>query len=99
MTSLCRFKNFVLIIKLIEIINADMTNVSISRMFRGKMRTNTCRIILLTSLVWLVVDVVLLMKYADFFGSVEKRAGEYDVEVRKYNYFLTVLVGHCFKTN
>lgn len=61
-----------------------MTNVSISRMFRGKMRTNTCRIILLTSLVWLVVDVVLLMRYADFFNSVEKRAGEYDVEVRNF---------------
>lgn len=59
-----------------------MTNVSISRMFRGKMRTNTCRIILLTSLVWLVVDVVLLMRYADFFNSVDKRTGEYDVEVR-----------------
>ncbi|XP_037051693.1 polypeptide N-acetylgalactosaminyltransferase 5 isoform X1 [Bradysia coprophila] len=61
-----------------------MTNVSISRMFRGKMRTNTCRIILLTSLVWLVVDVVLLMRYADFFNNVDKRSGEYDVEVPKH---------------
>lgn len=65
-----------------------MTNVSISRMFRGKMRTNTCRIILLTSLVWLVVDVVLLMRYADFFNSVDKRSGEYDVEVGKVTNFI-----------
>lgn len=78
-----------------------MTNVSISRMFRGKMRTNTCRIILLTSLVWLVVDVVLLMKYADFFNNVDKRAGEYDVEVRYYTLFLylTRLSSTCLLCN
>ncbi|XP_058125321.1 polypeptide N-acetylgalactosaminyltransferase 5 isoform X2 [Anopheles ziemanni] len=42
-----------------------MTNVSLSRMFRGKFRTNTCRIVVLTSLVWLLIDVILIVKYAD----------------------------------
>lgn len=73
-------------------IDADMTNVNISRMFRGKMRSNTCRIILLTSLVWLVVDVVLLMRYADFFNNVDKRSGEYDVEVSHLTFFFFVLL-------
>lgn len=66
-------------------VNANMTNVFLSRMFRGKMRTNTCRIIVLTSIVWLLIDVVLLLHYADFFGvangDTAKRTGEYDVEV------------------
>uniref|UniRef100_A0A182IBL7 Uncharacterized protein n=2 Tax=gambiae species complex TaxID=44542 RepID=A0A182IBL7_ANOAR len=34
-------------------------------MFRGKIRTNTCRIVVLTSLVWLLIDVILIVKYAD----------------------------------
>lgn len=42
-----------------------MTTVSLSRMFRGKFRTNTCRIVVLTSLVWLLIDVILIVKYAD----------------------------------
>lgn len=62
-----------------------MTNVVLSRMFRGKMRTNTCRIVILTSIVWLLIDVVLLLHYAEFFGvnnsDTAKRTGEYDVEV------------------
>lgn len=59
-----------------------MTKGNFTRMFRSKLRTNTCRIILLTSLVWLLIDVILLMHYADFFGGgVGKKAGEYDVEV------------------
>lgn len=70
-----------------------MTNVVLSRMFRGKMRTNTCRIIVLTSIVWLLIDVVLLLHYAEFFGVANsytaKRTGEYDVEVR---------IAYCFDT-
>uniref|UniRef100_A0A182NTD6 Uncharacterized protein n=1 Tax=Anopheles dirus TaxID=7168 RepID=A0A182NTD6_9DIPT len=42
-----------------------MSTVSFSRMFRGKFRTNTCRIVVLTSLVWLLIDVILIVKYAD----------------------------------
>lgn len=63
-----------------------MTNVIVSRMCRGKMRTNTCRIVILTSIVWLLIDVILLMHYMDIIGpgSTGKRAGEYDVEVNKY---------------
>lgn len=36
-----------------------------SRMFRGKLRMSTCRIILITSLAWLLIDVILIMKYSD----------------------------------
>ncbi|XP_063537229.1 polypeptide N-acetylgalactosaminyltransferase 5 isoform X2 [Cydia strobilella] len=38
-------------------------------MFRSKIRIHTCRIILLTSLVWLLVDVVLLTLYSDCIGD------------------------------
>lgn len=48
-------------------------------MLRGKFRTNTCRIIILTSLVWLLVDVIIIMNYTA--NYTEKRKGEYDVEV------------------
>lgn len=63
-------------------INEIMTNVTLSRMFRGKVRSNTCRIIILTSIVWLLVDVVVLMHYVDLFSSnTGRRTGEYEVEV------------------
>ncbi|XP_052563710.1 polypeptide N-acetylgalactosaminyltransferase 5 [Culex pipiens pallens] len=65
-----------------------MTNINYSRMFRGKIRTNTCRIVLLTSLVWLLIDVILIMNYADCLGGSSwlcKRPGEYDVEVSHPN--------------
>lgn len=62
-----------------------MTNVTLSRMFRGKVRSNTCRIIILTSIVWLLIDVVVLMRYADLFNSSSsstgRKPGEYEVEV------------------
>lgn len=59
-----------------------MTVVPCSRMFRGNLRSNTCRIVVLTSLVWLVVDVVLLLRYADYFADpTAKRLGEFDVAV------------------
>lgn len=38
---------------------------SYTRMFRGRIRMSTCRIILITSLAWLLVDVILIMKYTD----------------------------------
>lgn len=40
-----------------------------TRMFRGKMRMSTCRIILITSLAWLLIDVILIMKYTDGLNS------------------------------
>lgn len=59
-----------------------MTNVTLSRMLRGKVRSNTCRIIILTSIVWVLVDIVILMHYVDLFGdSTGRRSGEYEVEV------------------
>lgn len=53
-------------------------------MFRGKIRSNTCRIIILTSLVWVVVDIILIARYSECIGPDGwrcKRPGEYDVEV------------------
>lgn len=67
-----------------SISNATMTNVTLSRMFRGKVRSNTCRIIILTSIVWLLIDVVVLMRYVNVFSSSNdtgRRQGEYEVEV------------------
>ncbi|XP_037906931.1 polypeptide N-acetylgalactosaminyltransferase 5 isoform X2 [Hermetia illucens] len=61
-----------------------MTTLSFSRMFRGKIRSNTCRIIILTSLVWVVVDIILIARYSECIGPDGwrcKRPGEYDVEI------------------
>lgn len=61
-----------------------MTNVILSRMLRGKVRSNTCRIIILTSIVWVLVDIVILMHYVGLFGpadTIGRRPGEYEVEV------------------
>lgn len=70
-----------------------MTALTCSRMFRGNLRSNTCRIVVLTSLVWLIVDVVLLLRYADYFADpTAKRPGEYDVAVG----VLCVCVCACF---
>lgn len=56
-----------------------MTN---TRMFRGRIRMSTCRIILITSLAWLLIDVIIIMKYTDTLGSgLFKRSNEYNVEV------------------
>lgn len=38
-------------------------------MFRGKLRLNTCKVIILTSIVWIFIYVVILMKHANFFNS------------------------------
>ncbi|XP_026466118.1 polypeptide N-acetylgalactosaminyltransferase 5-like isoform X2 [Ctenocephalides felis] len=52
-------------------------------MFRSKFRMHTCRVILLTSLVWFLVDVVLLTFYSDCIGSGWncRRRDEYIVEI------------------
>ncbi|XP_046812162.1 polypeptide N-acetylgalactosaminyltransferase 5-like [Lucilia cuprina] len=61
-----------------------MSSLSLTRKLRGRMRSNTCRIILLTSLVWVIVDFVLIAHYSDCIGKDGwrcKRSGEYDIEV------------------
>lgn len=45
--------------------NSKASMSGYSRMFRGKLRMSTCRIILITSLAWLLIDVILIMKYSD----------------------------------
>ncbi|KRF81438.1 polypeptide N-acetylgalactosaminyltransferase 5 isoform X2 [Drosophila novamexicana] len=60
-----------------------MTLQSFTRKMRGRMRSNTCRIVLLTSLVWVIFDFVLIAHYSDCIGKDGwrcRRAGEYDVE-------------------
>uniref|UniRef100_T1P8U2 Polypeptide N-acetylgalactosaminyltransferase n=1 Tax=Musca domestica TaxID=7370 RepID=T1P8U2_MUSDO len=61
-----------------------MSSLGLTRLLRGRMRSNTCRIILLTSLVWVIVDFVLIAHYSDCIGKDGwrcKRSGEYDVEL------------------
>lgn len=56
--------------------------INCSRAFRSNVRSNTCRVVLVTSIFWLLIDVVLIMRYSEFFGNGSvKRAGETDVEV------------------
>ncbi|XP_031352830.1 polypeptide N-acetylgalactosaminyltransferase 5 isoform X1 [Photinus pyralis] len=50
-------------------------------MFHGKLRIHTCRVVLLTSLVWFLIDVIILSLYSECLGGTCKKAGEYDVEV------------------
>lgn len=50
-------------------------------MFAGKLRIHTCRVILLTSLVWFLIDVVILSFYSECLGGNCKKSGEYDVIV------------------
>lgn len=53
----------------------SMTNVNLTRMFRGRIRMSTCRIILVTSLAWLLIDVIIIMKYTDGMnGGIFKRS-------------------------
>lgn len=49
-----------------------------------KMRLHTCRIVLLTSLVWFLAVVAILSLYSDnLSGNFSKKAGEYDVIVQE----------------
>lgn len=50
-------------------------------MFHGKLRIHTCRVILLTSLVWFLVDVAILSFYSDCLGGACKKPGETDVVI------------------
>lgn len=69
--------------------------INSSRMFRGKFRSNTCRIILVTSLVWMLIDVLLILHYSDvgqqWNGDAQaanvRRRGAYDIEVRHTHTF------------
>ncbi|XP_017854881.2 polypeptide N-acetylgalactosaminyltransferase 5 isoform X2 [Drosophila busckii] len=61
-----------------------MTLLSFTRKMRGRMRSNTCRIVLLTSLVWAIFDFVLIAHYSDCIGKDGwrcRRAGEYDLDM------------------
>lgn len=67
----------------ISLINLQEQGKSMSnytRMFRGKMRMSTCRIILITSLAWLLIDVIIIMKYTDGLGGgIFKKSHENEV--------------------
>ncbi|XP_026321699.1 polypeptide N-acetylgalactosaminyltransferase 5 isoform X2 [Hyposmocoma kahamanoa] len=53
-------------------------------MFRSKIRIHTCRIILLTSLVWLLIDVILLATYSDCLGGWDCSRKSNDYELRAH---------------
>lgn len=55
-----------------------------ARMFRGKMRMSTCRIILITSLAWLLIDVIIIMRYTDGLnGGIFKKNAQSEVSTLK----------------
>uniref|UniRef100_A0A336K344 Polypeptide N-acetylgalactosaminyltransferase n=1 Tax=Culicoides sonorensis TaxID=179676 RepID=A0A336K344_CULSO len=63
-----------------------MTDKILRRMLRGKIRASTCRIIVLTSFVWLLIDIIIIMNYIDCTGSNSflcRKSGEYNVEVTR----------------
>lgn len=70
-----------------------MTTLKFSRLFRGNLRSTTCRIVLLTSVVWLIVDVVVLMRFSDYFSATGRRTGEFDVEVSEARNIKTLCIG------
>jgi hypothetical protein len=67
----------------ISLINLQEQGKSMSnytRMFRGKMRMSTCRIILITSLAWLLIDVIIIMRYTDgLSGGIFKKSQQNEV--------------------
>jgi hypothetical protein len=67
-------------ISLINLREQGKSMTSYTRMFRGKMRMSTCRIILVTSLAWLLIDVIIIMKYTDgLSGGLFKKSRENEV--------------------
>lgn len=46
-------------------------------------RVHTCRVILLTSLVWFLIIIVVLSFYTECLGGNCKRPGEYDVIINE----------------
>lgn len=72
---------------------SPMTN-NYTRMFRGRIRMSTCRIILITSLAWLLIDVIIIMKYTDGMnGGLFKRSNNnnhVEVSLLCVHFFLCV---------
>ncbi|KAF5292232.1 hypothetical protein FQA39_LY14047 [Lamprigera yunnana] len=52
-------------------------------MFHGKLRIHTCRVVLLTSLVWFLIDVVILSFYSECLGGACKKSGEFDIDIQE----------------
>lgn len=82
----------------ISLINLQEQGKSMSnytRMFRGKMRMSTCRIILITSLAWLLIDVIIIMRYTDgLSGGIFKKSPQSEVsELESAKLFLRSLKG------
>lgn len=62
--------------------SCTMAGINFSRLLRGNVRSNTCRIVLATSLVWLIIDVILVVRYSDYMSdTTAKRSDEFDVLV------------------
>jgi hypothetical protein len=55
-------------------------------MFHGKLRIHTCRVILLTSLVWFLVDVVILSFYSECLGGSCKKQPESAARIANEDY-------------
>jgi len=59
-------------------------------MLHSKLRIHTCRVILLTSLVWFLLVVFLLNFYSDCIGSNCKKLSDFDVELPQSNKLIKV---------
>ncbi|KAJ8923346.1 hypothetical protein NQ315_001904 [Exocentrus adspersus] len=55
-------------------------------MFHGKLRIHTCRVILLTSLLWFLVDVIILAFYSECLGGSCKKADDAKAEALGSNF-------------
>lgn len=74
-------------ISLINLREQGKSMSNYTRMFRGKMRMSTCRIILITSLAWLLIDVIIIMKYTDglgggIFKKSQSEVGELEITIK-----------------
>lgn len=52
--------------------------MSLSRMIRVKVHSNTCRIVILTSIIWLLIYVVVLMNYVELLSTNTNRKSKYE---------------------
>lgn len=69
--------------------------MSLSRMIRVKVHSNTCRIIILTSIVWLLIYVVVLMNFVELLSTNTNRQSKYEDVVSSIQFSQLV----CYQTS
>ena len=59
-----------------------------------RVRMQTCKIILVTSLIWFLIDVVLLIYYTDYGSSIDNKGPSADSLVHNDNRKVETINGH-----